>query len=211
MFLVYLRSVLCVLRYLWLWSWDTWDMLIYFKRIFIQLTLLKMKEQPGHEAWHDVCWYSQWESPGEQWFFLCCWVSMTHSFLVRGGSLYPLPSLSTGTHSILNLCRPCARNLHLLGQWVVWDPKHRWKQRQLQFMGLCSAAFSYYRSPSVCLHPASVTLCFFTLCFSSQVVSLSTYHPVTFFLRNYVARGSYLFLQWILFLIWVHMCTRALL
>lgn len=40
-------------------------------------------------------------------FFLSKQVSIAGNFLVRGGSLCPLPPLGAGTSSGLSLCRPC--------------------------------------------------------------------------------------------------------
>ena len=40
--------------------------------------------------------------------FLCKWLSIRDSFLVKDGSLCPLPHLSAGILSGLNLCRFCS-------------------------------------------------------------------------------------------------------
>lgn len=56
-------------------------------------------------------WHTQWDFNGRDRFSLCQWVCQSQ-LLVRVGSQCPLPHLSAGTPSALNLCRPCA-NCHI--------------------------------------------------------------------------------------------------
>ena len=55
-------------------------------------------------------WYAQWFS------FLHC-ISIANVFLVRDGTLSPIPTLSTGTSPGLNLYRSCAR-CHSLCEFI---------------------------------------------------------------------------------------------
>lgn len=61
-------------------------------------------------------WYTQWDFNGGDRFSLCQWVCQSQ-LLVRVGSQCPLPHLSAGTPSALNLCRPCA-NCHSLCEFI---------------------------------------------------------------------------------------------
>lgn len=55
---------------------------------------------------------NQWDSTGKNQIFLCQQVLITDNFLVRGGNLFLLSSLSSGTPSGLTLCSTCASPVH---------------------------------------------------------------------------------------------------
>lgn len=159
-------------------SWNTWGRLFISEGCLYSSQFSGLKSILGMRPDLRCACYSSWDCTGENWFCLCWRVSMACSFLVRGGSLCPLPALSTGALSLLNLCRPCAWNLHLIGQWLVCAPKPRWKKSS---MGLYSAAFPYCLCP-VCLAPAVVTLCLLTSCVSTLLIFLAhgdshSFHP----------------------------------
>lgn len=60
-----------------------------------------------------LCWPTtahgvlECHSIGEYLYSICQSVSITISFLVKGGILCPIPLLSAGTLSGLNVCRSC--------------------------------------------------------------------------------------------------------
>lgn len=77
---------------------------------------------------HGVClvygWYAQRHSVSENWFSLPQQVSIADSFSVRGGTLHPLASLSSGLWSGLNLCVSYACCYHLcelIRASVMWS------------------------------------------------------------------------------------------
>lgn len=85
-------------------AWNTWGRLFISEGCLYSSHFSGLKSILGTRPDLRCACSSSWDCTGENGFCLCWRVSMAHSFLVRGGSLCPLPALSTGALSLSSLC-----------------------------------------------------------------------------------------------------------
>lgn len=70
----------------------------------------------------DCSWYTHWNSIKTKWLSLCNQTSTTNNFFVRGESPYPLPHLSFGGLSGLNL--NLSQSLYI--GFCIWKTLFSW-------------------------------------------------------------------------------------
>lgn len=81
-------------------AWSTWGRLFISEGCLYSSHFSGLKSILGMRPDLRCACSSSWDCTGENGFCLCWRVSMARSFLLRGGSLCPLPALSTGALSL---------------------------------------------------------------------------------------------------------------